>query len=86
MDILSADQVVVATQETLKGTSRDVDTINAITDTFVQFANKNINEQDEDTELEEVEATLPQKRARKKEIMSGEMAQDEALTETESAL
>ncbi|XP_042166589.1 VPS10 domain-containing receptor SorCS1-like [Oncorhynchus tshawytscha] len=33
----------------------------AAADTFVQFANKKIKEQDEDTELEEVEATLPQK-------------------------
>ena len=31
-----------------------------------------------------MEATLPQKRARKKKIMSGEMSQDEALTEAEN--
>ena len=76
--------MVVATQETLKGMSRDFDTIKAATDTFVQFANKKIKEQDEDTELEKVEATLPRNRARKKKIMSGEMAQEEALTEAES--
>lgn len=85
MDILSAHRMVVATQETLKGMARDLDPIKAATDTFVQFTNKKIKEQDEDTELEEVEATLPQKKARKKKIMSGETAQDEALTEAESA-
>lgn len=65
--------MVVATQETLKGMSRDFDNIKAATDTYVQLANKKIKEQD-DTELEEVEATLPQKRARKKIIISGETA------------
>ncbi|MGH0175548.1 UNVERIFIED_CONTAM: hypothetical protein FKN15_019912 [Acipenser sinensis] len=83
MDILSAVRMVVATQDNLKGIARDFYAIKAAADTFVQWANYNIQEQDEETEG--VEAILPQKRARKKKNMPGEMAQDEALTEVESA-
>jgi hypothetical protein len=41
--------MVVATQETPNDMSRGFNTIKETADTFVQFANKNIKEQDEDT-------------------------------------
>ncbi|KAJ8346852.1 hypothetical protein SKAU_G00282530 [Synaphobranchus kaupii] len=84
MDILSAHRMVVSTEEQLKGMARDFENVKAAADTFVQWANRKVQEQDEETELE-FEATLPLKRARKKKTMPGEMAQDETFTHAESA-
>ena len=63
MDILTAHRMVMATQEGLKNIARDFETVKAAADTFVQWANDQI----ETREVEvEVESALPQKRGRKK--------------------
>jgi hypothetical protein len=62
MDILSAHRMVVSTEEQLKGMARDVEKVKAAADTFVQWANRKLQERDGETELE-LETTLPTKRA-----------------------
>ena len=67
---------IVSTEEQLKGMARDVEKVKAAVGTFVQWANRKLQELDEETELE-LETTRPTKRARKKKTMPGEMAQDD---------
>ena len=56
MDILTAHRMVMATQEGLKNIARDFETVKAAADTFVQWANDQI----ETREVEvEVESALP---------------------------
>ena len=66
--------MIVSTEAQLKGMARDFEKVKAAADTFVQWVNRKLQEQDEETELE-LETTLPMKRARKKKTMLGEMAQ-----------
>jgi hypothetical protein len=75
VDILSVHRMIVSTEAQLKGMARDFGKVKAAADTFVQWVNRKLQEQDEETELE-LESTLPMKRARKKITMPGEMAQD----------
>lgn len=65
MDILSAHRMVLATQESLKSIARDFKSVKAAADTFVQWANDDLERRVEETSLE-VESALPQKRGRKK--------------------
>ena len=76
MDILSAHRMVAATQEGLKGIARDFRTVRAAADSFVKWANEKLEEREENTDVE-VEAALPEKRAKKRKRMAGEMADDE---------
>ena len=56
MDILTAHRMVMATQEGLKNLARVFETVKAAADTFVQWANDQI----ETREVEvEVESALP---------------------------
>ena len=84
MDILTAHRMVVAAETQLKDMSRDFHKVKAAADTFVQWANNQTQEQNEETELE-AEASLPQKRGRKKKSMPGEMCRDEAVTDAETS-
>ena len=84
MDILSAHRMFTATQVSLKGITRDFATVKAAADTFVKWTSGKLQEGDEGTIIE-VQAALPQKRIKKNKGMAGEMAQDEALSNTERA-
>ncbi|KAJ8362303.1 hypothetical protein AAFF_G00384480 [Aldrovandia affinis] len=80
MEILSAHRMVIATQDSLKKITRDFTTVKAAADTFVKWANENLEEREGGADIE-VENSLPQKRTKKKKNMAGEMAQDEALSD-----
>ena len=79
MDLLSAHRMVVKTEEKLKSMARDFESVKIAANTFVHWANEKLQELEDDAELE-VEATLPQKRLRKKIRMPGELAEDEIIT------
>jgi hypothetical protein len=61
IDILSAHRMVVFTEEQLIGTAGDFEKVKAAADTFVQWANRKLQERDEETEPE-LATTLPPKR------------------------
>ena len=67
MDILSAYRMVTTTQKNLEGIKRDFEGIKVAADTFVQWANEKLQDENQlETELE-VQSELPQKRVKKKE-------------------
>jgi len=72
------------TQDALKKMARDFQAVKATADDFVKWANEKLEQQDEETDIE-VEATLPQKRRKKKKAMPGEMSQDDAIIDAERA-
>lgn len=72
-EILTAHWMIVGAESQLKNISRDFQEVKTAADTFVQWANNNLNDENE----LEVEAYLPQKRGRKKKSMPGEMCRDE---------
>ncbi|KAE8287218.1 hypothetical protein D5F01_LYC15187 [Larimichthys crocea] len=74
--------MVLATQESLKSIARDFKSVKAAADTFVQWANDDLERRVEETSLE-VESALPQKRGRKKKNRAGEMAHDEPIMDPE---
>lgn len=76
MDNLSAHRMVTTTQESLKSIARDFTTVKAAADTFVKWTNEKLEEREDNTDME-VEAALPEKRAKKRKSRAGEMAQDE---------
>lgn len=84
MDILTAHGMTVVAEAQLKDMSRDFQKVKTVADMFVQWANNQTQEQNEETELE-AKASLPQKRGRKKKSMPGEMCQDEAVTDAEKS-
>lgn len=84
MDILTAHRIIVAAETQLKDKSRDFKLVKVAADTFVQWANNQLQEQNEETELE-AEASVPQKRGRKKKTMPGETCREEAVTDDEAS-
>lgn len=82
LDILSAHRMVLATEQSLRNMARDFESVKQAADYFVQFANAKLS--DEECDLE-VEAMLPEKRAKKKKKMPGEMADDATFTSASSA-
>lgn len=83
LDILTAHKMVMTTQDTLKNMARDFEAVRQGADTFVQWANAQLMEE-EDCELE-LEAALPQKRKRKRKMMAGEVATDESVPDANKA-
>ena len=65
----------MAAETQLKDLSRDSHKVKAAADTFVQWANNQTQEQNEETELE----------AEKKKSMPGEMCRDGAVTDAETS-
>ncbi|KAI4884376.1 hypothetical protein NFI96_000286 [Prochilodus magdalenae] len=80
MDILSAHRMVISTHEALKQMARDFKAVKDAADNFVKWANEKLEEQDEEIDME-VEASLPQRRPKKKKSMPGEMFQDETSSD-----
>lgn len=80
MDILSAHRMVISTHEALKQMARDFKAVKDAADNFVKWANVKLEEQDEEIDME-VEASLPQRRPKKKKSMPGEMSQDETSSD-----
>jgi hypothetical protein len=74
--------MVMATQEGLKNLARVFETVKAAADTFVQWANDQIETRGVEVE---VESALPQKRGRKKKNRAGEMAEDDPLRDANRA-
>ena len=71
LDLLCAHAMVKTPQNTSQNISRDFNGIKDAAQTFVQWANKKLR--DEENELVmDVEDTLPQKRVRKKKLLPGE--------------
>lgn len=64
----------------MKRFGRDFEGVKNAADTFVQWANNNLQEQDYCDF--EVQTALPEKRQRKKKAMPGEMAEDEPLSDS----
>ncbi len=81
MDILSAHRMVIATHESI---ARDFISVRAAADTFVKWTNESIEQRKEGTNIE-VDAALPQKRAKEKKSRVGEMAEDESFIDAERA-
>lgn len=81
MNILSAHRMVIATHESI---ARDFISVRAAADTFVKWTNESIEQRKEGTNIE-VDAALPQKRAKEKKSRVGEMAENESLIDAESA-
>lgn len=67
MDILTVQRLVMATEDNLRKCARDFDGVKRAADTFVEWTNNNLKEQDCDAE---VQTALPEKRVRKKSLMS----------------
>lgn len=65
MDILYAHRMVTATKESLKSIARDFTSVKAAADTFVKWTNEKLEEREDNTD-KEVEAALPEKRAKKR--------------------
>ncbi|KAJ8270536.1 hypothetical protein GJAV_G00116060 [Gymnothorax javanicus] len=84
MDILSAHRMVTTTQESLKSIARDFSSVKSAADTFVKWANEQLEEREDNTDME-VEAALPAKRAKKRKSRAGEMAQVEVPINAEKA-
>lgn len=81
MDILTAQRLIMGTEDSLRKCSRDFDGVKDAADMFVQWANSTLQEQD-DCDVE-VQTALPEKRIWKKKIMPGELAQDEPVLDVE---
>ncbi|KAJ8369227.1 hypothetical protein SKAU_G00092550 [Synaphobranchus kaupii] len=79
MDILTAQCLVMGTKESLRKCARDFDSVRRAADTFVEWANGILQEQ-QDCEAE-VQTALPEKRLRKKKKMPSELAEDEPITD-----
>ncbi len=65
MVLLTAQRMVMGTEDNLKSFSRDFEGVKKAADTFVQWANSNLPETD-DYDFE-VQTALPEKKAKKKE-------------------
>lgn len=83
MDILSAHRMVTSTKDAMKQIGRDFSTVKDAADSFVHWANDKLEDLEELDLI--VEATLPQKRFRRKKVLPGEMAQDESLYDSVKA-
>lgn len=81
MDLLTAHRLVTGTEDGLRKCVRNFSAVKAAADHFVNWANGELQE-NEDCEME-VEVALPQKRVRKNKTMPGELAQDEPLKAAE---
>lgn len=81
MDILSAHRMVLSTHEALKEVARDFRAVRGAADNFVKWANEKLEEQQDEEMDMEVEASLPQRRPKKKKAMPGEMAVDETSSD-----
>lgn len=79
MDILTAQRLVMGTKDNLKKCARDFDGVKRAADTFVEWANGILQEQ-QDCDAE-VQTALPEKRLRKKKKRPGELAEDEPITD-----
>ncbi|CAI5660952.1 unnamed protein product [Oreochromis niloticus] len=84
MDILSAYNMVTATQDGLKSIARDFPTVKTAADTFVKQTNQKLEERENNTDME-VEAELPEKRAKKRKGMAGEIPEDELRINAEKS-
>ncbi|CAL9702757.1 unnamed protein product [Knipowitschia caucasica] len=80
MDILTAQRLVTGVQNSLQHCSRDFAGVQKAAGVFVEWANTVL----QDEEDIEVETALPEKRVRKKKVMPGELAQDEAPSHAEA--
>ena len=76
MDILTAQRMVIVTEDSLRKCARDFDGAKRAADTFVEWANDKLSEQDCEAE---VQTALPERRPRKK--IPGELAEDEPITD-----
>ena len=74
--------MVETTQNTLQNISRDFNGIKDAAQTFVQWANKKLRDEENEFVMD-VEDTLPQKRVRKKNRLPDEKCDDESLHDPE---
>lgn len=72
--------MVISTHEALTQMARDFKAVKDAADNFVKWANEKLEDQDEEMDME-VEASLPQRRPKKKKNMPGEMSQDETSSD-----
>ena len=82
LDLLCAHGMVETTQNTLQNISRDFNGIKDAAQTFVQWANKKLRDEENEFVMD-VEDTLPQKRVRKKKLLPDEKCDDESLHDPE---
>ena len=77
LDLLCTHGMVETTQNTLQKMIRDFNGIKDAGQTFVQWANEKLRDEENETVMD-VEDTLPQKRVRKKKVLPSEKCEDES--------
>lgn len=80
-DLLTAHRFVTSKHDNMKKYARDFKRVKAATDAFVQWANRELNVCETDTE---VEHTLPNRRPKKTKRMPGELCDDTAISDADS--